>query len=643
MKNSESPSFHRNLIIVFLVDAFLAVCAIVLAYMIRFEFNVPDIMKSGLVQSVALVLVVKMPVFYAFNMYRGMWRYTSGSDVVNVIKASILSSLLIMALVLFVKNFGGFSRSVFAIDLCLTIFLLSGFRLCVKKYFEISAGNRFSMLTTIGTIIKDIFFRENGATKLLIIGAGSCGERIVREIIKNSMLKYKVVGFLDDNPKKIGKTIHGITVLNVIDSLEKVAKKVEATEVLIAIPTAEAFHMRRIIDICKDSGLKFKIIPDMGELINGNVSVSAIRDLSFRDLLGREPVRLDQGRIGEYLENQVILITGAGGSIGSELCRQICRFNPATLVLYDNAETPLYEIDHELKNYFKQVNIVPVLGDIRDRFQFSKALEAYSPVSVFHAAAYKHVPMLEIHPWEAVLNNIMGTVNVAECCKRLNVQRFVLMSTDKAVRPSSVMGASKRISEIFVQNQSTSFDHQTKFMIVRFGNVAGSAGSVVPLFKKQIRSGGPVTVTHPDVTRFFMTIPEACQLILQAGAMGKGGEIFILDMGRPVKIADMAADMIRLSGYQPGKDIAIKYIGLRPGEKMFEELVAENEVTLPTEHDKITVLNGSGYNMIKLNGKIDQLEQFALEQNCEMIFSLFEEILPGYRPYVENESAFPPN
>ncbi len=643
MKNPELRSFYRNLILVLLVDVCLIVSAIVLAYMIRFDFNVPDIMRTGLKQSIALVIFVKMPVFYVFKMYRGMWRYTSSSDVISVIKASILSTLLMTAIVLFVRNFGGFSRSVFAIDLWITIFLLSGFRLCVKRYFEISVGNRFTMPGTIGTVVKGMFFRENGFTKLLIIGAGDCGEKIAREIIKNSMLKYKVVGFLDDNPKKIGKSIHGITVLNFIETLEKVAGKVGATEILIAIPTAEAFQMRRIVDICKNSGLKFKIIPDMGELINGNVTVSAIRELSFRDLLGREPVRLDQGKIGGYLENQTVLVTGAGGSIGSELCRQICRFNPATLILFDNAETPLYEIDHELNNYFQQVNIVPVLGDITDESQFARALEEYSPGSVFHAAAYKHVPMMEMHPWKAVLNNILGTVNVVECCKRFNVQRFVLMSTDKAVRPSSVMGASKRIAEIIVQNQKAYSDHQTKFMIVRFGNVAGSAGSVVPLFKKQIRGGGPVTVTHPDVTRFFMTIPEASQLILQAGAMGTGGEIFILDMGRPVKIADMAADMIRLSGYRPGKDIAIKYIGLRPGEKLFEELVADNEVTLPTGHGKITVLNGAGCNMVKLNGKIDQLERLALEQDCEMILDLFGDIIPGYRPYLDYESAYPPN
>lgn len=643
MKLIKSGCFYRNLLIVIMIDTVLVICAILASYMIRFDLNVPEYMQAGIVYVFPLIVAVKIPVFYFLDLYRGMWRYTSTLDVLNIIKASTLATLIITAFVLFVHNFGGFSRSVFAIDWGITILFLTGFRFCVRFSFDNSSGQDFNNQKSITAIFKGLFFKKKSVKTLLIIGAGNCGQKIAREIMNNPRLRYDVAGFLDDHPEKVGKKIHGIPVLNAIENLDKVAEKVKAQEILIAVPSAQPSQMRRIIDISKESGLNFKIIPDMAELINGNVTVHASRDISFRDLLGREPVKLDQEKVGGYIENQTVLVTGAGGSIGSELCRQICRFNPLTLILYDNAETPLYEIDLELKKYFDQVDIVPVLGDIQNRKELSVVLEKYAPQSLFHAAAYKHVPMLESHPCKAVMNNIIGTLNVVECAKEYNVQRFVLMSTDKAVRPASVMGVTKRIAEIVVQNQNLLNSVTTKFMIVRFGNVAGSAGSVVPLFKKQIRDGGPVTVTHPDVTRFFMTIPEACQLILQAGAMGTGGEIFILDMGRPVKIADMAKDMIRFSGYTPGEDIEIKYIGLRKGEKMFEELVAVNEKTALTDHEKITVLNGSACNIKKLNGNIDILKLYAMEHDDDMVLSEINRIIPEYMPYNEPESAYPPN
>jgi FlaA1/EpsC-like NDP-sugar epimerase len=391
--------------------------------------------------------------------------------------------------------------------------------------------------------------------------------------------------------------------------------------------------MRALLALCEESGLPSKTVPGMGELIDGKVSIKAIRDVDYRDLLGREVIRLDEDRISKYLEKASVLVTGAGGSIGSELCRQICRFDPSCLILYDRAESALYEIDLELRTDYPEVEVVTILGDIRDRRQLSIALSSYQPQVVFHAAAYKHVPMMELHPWKAVRNNILGTRHVMEISKEHGVERFVLVSTDKAVRPANVMGASKRVAELLVQNQNGCGSDKTKFITVRFGNVVGSAGSVVPLFKKQIERGGPVTVTHPEVARYFMTIPEACQLILQAGAMGEGGEIFLLDMGTPVKIVDMARDLIRLSGFEPEEDIKIKFVGLRPGEKLFEELITSGEGIVPTSHEKIMVLRGETCDQDRLNAVIEELISLAQEQDSEGIRAKLQEIVKDYRPW----------
>jgi FlaA1/EpsC-like NDP-sugar epimerase len=368
----------------------------------------------------------------------------------------------------------------------------------------------------------------------------------------------------------------------------------------------------------------------MGELINGKVSVNAIREVAYRDLLRREIISLEEEKIGALFKNQTVLVTGAGGSIGSELCRQICRFEPEKIILFERAESPLHAIELELKHSFKNVKVGSVLADIQDKNQLEKAFEANRPHIVFHAAAYKHVPMLELQPWKAIDNNVLGTQNLIDVSAKNNVARFVFVSTDKAVRPVNVMGASKRLSEMLVQGQNACGLSQTRFVIVRFGNVVGSVGSVVPLFKKQIQKGGPVTVTHPEVTRFFMTIPEACQLILQAGAMGNGGEIFILDMGTPIKINDMARDLIRLSGFEPDAEIKIEYIGLRPGEKLYEELITEGENIVPTHHEKIMVLKGIECDLQLLNGKVDELAHLAGEQMGDNIKSKLMEIVPEY-------------
>ena len=620
------------------LNLFLIVCAdIVLialswygSFLLRFNFAIPDYSTSVIIKLLPGVIFIKLIIFYFFNVYRGMWRYTGIIDLLNIVKASVVSSFVVVAFVLFIHNFIGFARSVIIIDLVCTLLFVSALRICLRLYFEMISGNghKIDAKLIAGIIKRDK--KIKGSENLLIIGAGSGGEKIFREIRDNPSLKYNVVGFLDDDEAKQRKMIHGIPVMGKVSQLSQIARTLDVRAVLIAIPSASAAQMRTIVKICKESGLVFKTLPGLGELIDGKITLNSIRDVAYRDLLGREVVQLEEDRIGEYIQHKRVLVTGAGGSIGSELCRQICRFNPDKIILFDQAESPLYEIDLELKRSFPYIKVIPVLGDIRNTDRLVAAFDVCRPHNVFHAAAYKHVPMLEIHPWEAILNNVAGTRNIVSIAKQFSVERFVLVSTDKAVRPTNVMGTTKRIAELLVQGQNCDDPGNTRFMTVRFGNVVGSVGSVIPLFKKQIAQGGPVTITHPEVTRYFMTIPEASQLILQAGAMGHGGETFILEMGTSVKIIDMARDLIRLSGFEPDKDIKIEYIGLRPGEKLYEELITEGENVVPTGHRKIMVLSGEICEQDRLNGDIDRLIKAAKAQDAEKIRNLLKQIVPEY-------------
>ncbi|CAB1065060.1 UDP-N-acetylglucosamine 4,6-dehydratase (EC [Olavius sp. associated proteobacterium Delta 1] len=621
---------YRNFYVILGVDLFFLIGSLYCAHLVRFEFKIPPEHYMGFYRILPFVLFTKIMCFFFFDLYRGMWRYTGIADLMNIIKASSISTLILICFILLRYRFLGFSRSVFLIDWCLTILFIAGFRVCVRLYYERADTDQVGQ--SISQFFSGLFKRNNIGTKnLLIIGAGDAGEKICREISVNAALQYRVVGFLDDNPLKLGRKIHGIPVLGYISDIEAISNKVKANAVLIAVPSANSRQMRKMVELCNKSSLDYKTIPGMGELINGKVTVNAIREVDYRDLLGREIIKLEEDKIGAYLNGQTVMVTGAGGSIGSELCRQISRFKPEKIIMFERAESPLHAIALELKNGFKDAKVVPVLADIQDMNQLEKAFTANLPQIVFHAAAYKHVPMLELQPWKAIDNNVLGTKNLIDISSKYSVAKFVFVSTDKAVRPANVMGASKRLSEMLVQSQNGCGLSQTRFMIVRFGNVVGSVGSVVPLFKKQIQSGGPVTVTHPEVTRFFMTIPEACQLILQTGAMGNGGEIFILDMGTPIKIADMARDLIRLSGFEPDDDIKIEYIGLRPGEKLYEELITEGENIVPTRHEKIMVLKGIECELKRLNGEIDQLAHLAKEQQAEKIISKIMEILQEYR------------
>lgn len=612
---------YRNLLVILLLDFFAICLCYYAAYLVRFDFNINVAQQIVIAKTLPMILLVKILCFFLFNLYKGMWRFTSIRDVSNIFLASVVSSCFIVGILVIYNRFIGFSRSVFVIDFCFTILAIAGLRLMVRMFFEHISGyyNKEDE-------------EEPKPKKLLIIGAGAMGEKIFRLIKDSARKKYEVVGFLDDHPVKIGKLIHGVKVLGTISDIKSVIEKIAADEALIAITTASAEQMRTIVKNCKRSGIPFKTLPGPDEMINGNYSIGSIREVSYTDLLGRKDVRLDENRIGDYIGGRVVLVTGAGGSIGSELCRQICRFKPKQILLYERAESPLFEIDLELRTHFKGFDIVPLLADIQNMPQLERVFQDYRPEIVFHAAAYKHVPMLEFHAWKAVRNNIIGTFNLSECATKFDVGRFVFVSTDKAVRPTNVMGATKRIAEILIQNQEAYKKCRTKFMIVRFGNVVGSAGSVLPLFKRQIEKGGPITVTHPDVTRYFMTIPEAAQLILQAGAMGEGGEIFILDMGDPIKIDHIARDLIRLSGLEPDKDIKIDYVGLRPGEKLYEELITEGEGIVETEHKKIMVLRGSHHNLQVLNGNIGKLAALAEDQNTEAIIERLKQIVPEYNP-----------
>jgi len=617
-------------------DGCFIILAYFLAYLLRFEGNIPLQEWEKFNSTLPYILIFKLIIFMSFGLYRGMWRYTSLFDFLNVLKATLFSSGIIILAILFVYRFQGFPRSVFILDWILCFVLVGGIRVTIR--FLLSEKERGLHFLFHNPFSPRKAMRPQ--KRLLIIGAGDAGEKMLREIRDNSRMNYEVVGFLDDNPKKKGMKIHGVPVLGPVPKIHKMAYHDEMDEILIATPSATAKRMRRIIEACEATGLKSRTTPGIGELIDGKISFKTIREVSFEDLLGRDPVNLDMKSIGGYLTNKIILVSGAGGSIGSELCRQITQFNPKNLVLLDKTENSLFHIEMEFRQKYPQTAISPVLGDVKYKNSLYKLFEAYKPHVVFHAAAYKHVPIMELNSWEAIYNNVVGTKNIVETSHQFGVDQFIFVSTDKAVRPTNVMGATKRVSEMITASNGVT-PSPGRFVTVRFGNVIGSEGSVVHLFKKQIERFGPVTVTDPEITRYFMTIPEACKLILQAGAMGQGGEIFILDMGTPIKIVDMARDLIRRSGFKPGVDIEIKFVGLRPGEKLHEELITDGEGIVRTPHEKIFVLKGNHCDLNWLNQKIEELVTLAHEQNGDGLKSKLKEIVPEYQPSDTNNHHRP--
>jgi FlaA1/EpsC-like NDP-sugar epimerase len=609
----------KNFWLMLLFDIILVTCAYGLSYLIRFEGKIPAGHLHILQNTIFWIVLVKVMFFFYFNLYRGMWRYTSLVDFMNVMKAVVSSSLSIILLILFLFNFQGFSRSVYILDFLLTLVFIAGIRLGIRIY-----------LSRKPTAFLSVFGKKDRKVKrILLIGAGNTGEHVLRELMDNPAINMLPIGFLDDDRTKFHQEIHGIPVLGRIDQIDEI--KADYEGILICTPSATGAQMRRIVEICERSGKPVKTMPPLGELIDGRISLKLIREVSMTDIIGREEVRLDDEEIKRYLLGKRVLITGAGGSIGRELLRQIGRFKPEAVALLDFSEYNLYQVEMECRRRFKEIEVETCLVDLVDLCRTRRMFEHFRPNVVFHAAAYKHVPMQELNPWEAVCNNLLAMKNVTACSIDIGVDKFVLVSSDKAVRPTNVMGATKHICELMASCGNG--NSKTCFISVRFGNVVGSSGSVVPLFQQQIAQGGPVTVTHPEITRYFMSIPEAAQLILQAGAMGKGREIFILKMGEPIRILDLARDVIRFHGFEPEKDIEIVFTGLRPGEKLYEELITEGEGIVPTYHDKIMVLIPDQCdNHDHLSQQVDELIRVADTFNIPAIKAKLKEIVPEYTP-----------
>lgn len=627
----KNPKFYLMIV----NDCVLFALSLALAYLVRFEFSLASIKQEQFFHLLLWMIPLKFVIFLSVGLYRGMWRYTSVRDFWLLARACFISTLLIAVIMLAINQFQGYSRAVFVVDGILTFFLTGCARMFIRSFYKVSGGAMAYATMPL----------DSHPTKVVIVGAGQAGEKILREIMENNTLHYHVEGFIDDDVEKQGRSIHGVRVLGAVSHLPGLIKKSRIDQILIAVPSAHGEQIRHIVEVCRKCNVSYKILPGIGELIDGRVSVKFLRDISYEDLLGRSPVHLNIKGIRNYLDGKTILITGCGGSIGSELCRQVVKYQPRSLILLDACESNLFNIQMELQNEKYYRFCEPVLGQVQDEVLMNNVFEKFKPEVVFHAAAYKHVPMLEKNPWQAVLNNIVGSRVAMEMAVKHHAERFVLVSTDKAVRPTNVMGTSKRVTELIMQCQQ---DNGTRLMAVRFGNVVGSSGSVIPLFRRQIEQGGPVTVTHPDVNRFFMTIPEASQMILQAGTMGEGGEIFILRMGTPVKIADMARDLIRLSGKEPDVDIKIVYTGLREGEKLYEELITIGEDILPTGHEKVMVLRSNNhYNGSKnvrearaqLYRELDELTKIAARYDAKGIKKKLKDIVPEYT-LQENESVF---
>jgi len=567
-------------------------------------------------------LIVKLPVFGLFKQYRGWWRYVGISDLLGIFAASLVSTFIIVVLWFVIGNIpavriglpSGLERpaeGVCIADMFATVLMLGGLRIVIRLYFE------------------EFRTAEAGRLKrFLIVGAGNAGEALLREILRMPVTQYDVVGLIDDDSAKQGTHIHGIPILGTVEQLPEICGERKIEEIAIAMPSASPQQLRRVIQVCEGAKIRFRTVPSITDIASGKLRVSQIRDVDINDLLGREAVKLETGLIEAFAKDKIILVTGAGGSIGSEMCRQLCNYNPRLLLLIEQAENPLFYIERELNKNFADVNIKAIVCNITDKNRVDEVFEEYKPQVVIHAAAHKHVPLMELNAGEAIKNNIVGTQIVADTSDKYDVTNFVMISTDKAVNPTSIMGSSKRVAEMYIQDLSRT--SKTHFVTVRFGNVLGSEGSVVPIFKKQIAEGGPVTVTHPEMKRYFMTVQEASQLVLQAASMGKGGEIFVLDMGEPVKIADLARELITLSGFRPGEDIEMIFTCPRPGEKLFEELSIEGEDMQRTRHPKISIWKNIPMDRDQIRAGIDGLAAIAKTQTFDEIVRKIKELVPEY-------------
>lgn len=595
------------------LDIISAIIAALVSIYLRFDGNlIPQNYLSMLVGQLPFFVMITIVSFFLFKLYSRVWRYAGSSELLAIVGANFAGAICWFIFSVLVEAV--LPRSIYILTALVLTFFVGGTRLSLRVY---------SYLTSKPQYIQ----RTQKLNKVLVIGAGDAGAMLAREIERYHSGKRKIIGFIDDDRDKQGKTMFGIRVLGSRYDIEQVVADTDANEIIIAMPSVKGKEIKEIIDVCKNTNCKLTILPGVYEIIEGTVSVNQLRPVEVEDLLGRDPVKLDTKNVSAYITGKVVLITGAGGSIGSEICRQVAKMQPKKMLLLGKGENSIYEISQELSIEYPQIRKVPIIADVRDEERINGIMDYFHPHVVFHAAAHKHVPLMEYQPMEAVRNNVLGTKVVAEAASKNGVETFVMISTDKAVNPTSVMGCTKRVAEMFVQSMNSI--SETRFAVVRFGNVLGSRGSVIPLFKKQIAKGGPVTVTHPDMKRYFMTIPEASQLVLQAGAMAEGGEVFVLDMGEPVKIYDLARDMITLSGMIPEVDIEIKFTGLRPGEKLFEELLSAEDGTEATQHKKIFTAMIKCVDKTKLDFQIRRL----LEQTTgDNVVEVLKETVPTYRP-----------
>lgn len=600
------------------LDIIVVLVSLYVALLLRFDFSIPGeyikFYKLSLIPLIVMFIVINN----IFKLYDNIWKYASVDQFLLTICSVSISNVLFVIYSYFATytimqtSYYRFPLTVLIISWCLTIIGLSAVRFLSRAK---TTNNK----------------KEDTGKKpinLLMVGAGDAGVMSMREIQKHSKLNYNIVGFIDDDKAKIGKFIDGVKILGTRDDIEKLTTELKIEEILIAMPSADSESKSELLKICNRTNCKLKIVPGIYEIIKGKVNISHIRDVKIEDLLGREEIHLDNENIREYIEGKIVLVTGGGGTIGSELCRQIAKYNPKKLLILDIYENNAYLLERELQAHFPNLDIRVIIASVRELAKMRKVFEEFNPYVIFHAAAHKHVPLMENDPEEAVKNNILGTYNVVSCAHEYKAKKFVLISTDKAVNPTNIMGATKRFCEMIIQ----SFDSfsNTEYVAVRFGNVLGSNGSVIPIFKKQIEEGGPITVTHPEITRFFMTIPEASQLVIQAGAMAQGGEIFVLDMGEPVKMLDVAKDLIKLSGLTVDKDIKIEFMGLRPGEKLYEELLIDKSELGATKHKKIFVEKPQNIDYNFINSSIEEFKMAVRKNDEELIFNLMQEKVPTY-------------